>query len=101
MGGIFFCRVAIFNALGVASGIEMRLGAAPICESVSYAILRVHLYVGESSHCRLWSKHDASTNLARGICLVAASYAAQHSHLPQSRDPGVCDYTPSTDAPTT
>ena len=45
MGAIFFCKVAIFNALGVASGIEMRMGAAPICESVSYAILRVHFYI--------------------------------------------------------
>ena len=30
----------------VASGIEMRMGAAPLRESVSYAILRVHFYGG-------------------------------------------------------
>ena len=29
----------------VASGIEMRMDAAPVRESVSYEILRVHFYV--------------------------------------------------------
>ena len=56
MGAIFLCGVAIFSALGiiedscmprVASGIEMRMGTAPMRESVSYAILRVHFYVGD------------------------------------------------------
>ena len=30
-----------------AYGIEMRMGRRPIRESVSYAILRVHFYVGD------------------------------------------------------
>ena len=47
-------------------------------------------------------RHDASTNVACGIRLVAVPYAAQLPHLPQfPKDPGVCDYTPSTDAPAT
>ena len=47
-------------------------------------------------------RHERVANLAHGIRLVAALYAAQHPHLPQfPRDPGVCDYTPSTGAPAT
>ena len=47
-------------------------------------------------------RHDASTNLAGGIRLAATPYAAEPPHPPQfPRDPGLCVYTPSTDASTT
>ena len=47
-------------------------------------------------------RHERIANLAYDIRLVAAPYAAQYPHLPQfPRDPGVCNYTPSTDAPAT
>ena len=51
MGAIFFYRVAIFNALGIIEDscldIEMRMGGGPIRESVSYAVERVHFYIGD------------------------------------------------------
>ena len=64
------------------------------------------MYAIHASRCWASRKESAfaiTNALACGIRLVAAPYvAAEHPHLPQfPRDPGVCDYTPSTDAPAT
>ena len=102
---------------GLPCGYEWLFSGEPICKCggnlIPHGGLRQngHITYGNGAWWPTGSKtpsttpsprHDASINLAYGIRLVAAPYAAQHPHLPQfPRDPGVCDYTPRTDAPAT